>query len=434
MMIKKIAYSDLPFDFSNLLLHWAQAFDTFAYLDSNQQTQTYSRFEKALAVGVVSELKTSVEGAFKKLEHFQKDTRDYLFGYLSYDLKNDIEDLTSTHFDGLQFPELYFFQPQKLFLFHADFLEVRYHESCESPWEQDVVAIENTKVAQALTLSNGTVQQRISKEQYFQKLEQLQKYLKRGDTYETNFCLEFFATSIQINPFEVFKELNALTRKPFAVFFKHEQHYLLSASPERFVMKSGDKVLTQPIKGTSRRDEDPVLDAQLKSQLAFNPKERSENIMIVDLVRNDLSKIASKGSVQVEELCKVYSFPGVHQMISTVSAVVKPDISAVEILRSMFPMGSMTGAPKISTMKIIESLEETKRGLYSGAFGYFTPDSDFDFNVIIRSILYHSENQYLSFSVGGAITAKSHPEQEYKECLLKSEAIRLTLNKFLIHS
>lgn len=434
MMIKKIDYSQLPSDFPNLLLKWAQAYDTFAYLDSNQQTQTYSRFEKALAVGVVSELKSSVEGAFVKLDQYQKMTKDYIFGYLSYDLKNDIEDLSSSHFDALQFPDLYFFQPQKLFLFHADFLEIRYHDSCETHWEQDIKAIENAKTEPELKLSNGSIQQRISKEQYFEKFEQLQKHLKRGDTYETNFCMEFFATSIQINPLEVFKELNALTRKPFAVFFKHEQHYLLSASPERFVMKSGDKVLTQPIKGTSRRDLDPVQDSQLKSQLEFNPKERSENIMIVDLVRNDLSKIASKGSVHVEELCKVYSFPGVHQMISTVSAVVKPGISSLEILRSLFPMGSMTGAPKISTMQIIESLEETKRGLYSGAFGYFTPDSDFDFNVIIRSILYHFENQYLSFSVGGAITAKSHPEQEYNECLLKSEAIRSTLNKFLIHS
>lgn len=433
-MIAKIAYSQLPPDFSNLLLQWAQDYDTFAYLDSNRQKQTYSRFGKALAIGVVSELKTSVEGAFEKLDQYQKNTKDYIFGYLSYDLKNDIEDLTSSHFDGLQFPDLYFFQPQKLFLFHADFLEIRYHDSCETHWEQDVIAIENAKSEHELILSNGTIQQRISKEQYFEKFEQLQKHLKRGDTYETNFCLEFFVESIHLNPLSVFKELNALTRKPFAVFFKHEQHYLLSASPERFVMKSGDQVVTQPIKGTSRRDDDPTLDAQLKSQLEINPKERSENIMIVDLVRNDLSKIASKGSVQVEELCKVYSFPGVHQMISTVSAVVKPGISSVEILRSLFPMGSMTGAPKISTMQIIESLEETKRGLYSGTFGYFTPHADFDFNVIIRSILYHSENQYLSFSVGGAITAKSHPEQEYKECLLKSEAIRSTLNKFLIHS
>ncbi len=154
---------------------------------------------------------------------------------------------------------------------------------------------------------------------------------------------------------------------------------------------------------------------------------RSENIMIVDLVRNDLSRTAVKGSVKVEELCQVYSFRQVHQLVSTVVSEVEKTTSPVDILKETFPMGSMTGAPKISAMKIIEEEEETKRGLYSGAVGYFSPTGDFDFNVVIRSILYNKENKYVSFSVGGAITSKSTPEKEYEECLLKAKAMKHVL-------
>ena len=170
-----------------------------------------------------------------------------------------------------------------------------------------------------------------------------------------------------------------------------------------------------------------VEDQKLKQKLATDIKERSENVMIVDLVRNDLAKTAIKGSVEVEELCKVYTFDQVHQMISTVISQVSDQVHPVDILKTTFPMGSMTGAPKISAMKIIETLEETKRGLYSGAVGYFTPEGDFDFNVVIRSILYNSSKKYVSYSVGGAITAKSDPLSEYEECLVKAKAMRQVL-------
>ncbi len=157
-----------------------------------------------------------------------------------------------------------------------------------------------------------------------------------------------------------------------------------------------------------------------------NPKEIAENIMIVDLVRNDLSTVAAKGTVKVDELCKVYSFKQVHQLISTISCSVK-NVHPVDIIKKTFPMGSMTGAPKIAAMKIIEDLEETKRSLYSGAVGYITPNNNFDFNVIIRSILYNEDKQYVSYSVGGAITSKSTAEEEYDECLLKAKAMKQVL-------
>lgn len=186
--------------------------------------------------------------------------------------------------------------------------------------------------------------------------------------------------------------------------------------------------MSQPIKGTARRAEDREEDQQIIEALENDPKEHSENVMIVDLVRNDLSRIAEKGSVRVDELCKVYTFTQVHQLISSVRARIAEGIPPVEALRTSFPMGSMTGAPKISAMKIIEELEETRRGLYSGAVGYFSPDGDFDFNVVIRSILYNVKNQYLSFSVGGAITASSIPEKEYEECMIKARAMLQVLS------
>ena len=245
----------------------------------------------------------------------------------------------------------------------------------------------------------------------------------RGDIYEANFCQEFYSEHAEIDPLQTYLQLNSISNPPFATFARFHQHYLISASPERYLQKKGQQIISQPIKGTAARAGDSEVDHKLVERLQSDPKERSENVMIVDLVRNDLSKVAKKGSVEVEELCKVYTFQQVHQMISTVKAELEEGIPAVEVVRSCFPMGSMTGAPKISAMKIIEELEETKRGVYSGAAGYFDPQQDFDFNVVIRSILYNEEEKYVSFSVGSAITAGSIPQKEYEECLLKAKAL-----------
>ena len=201
----------------------------------------------------------------------------------------------------------------------------------------------------------------------------------------------------------------------------------MSATPERYIKKDGCKVISQPIKGTEKRSDNKKEDQQLALELSNDEKERSENIMIVDLVRNDLSRTAKKGSVKVKELCKIYTFDQVHQMISTVESKVKKSTNPIDIIETTFPMGSMTGAPKISAMQIIEELEETKRGLYSGAVGYISPKGNFDFNVVIRSILYNETKQYVSYSVGGAITAKSNPLKEYEECLVKAKAMRQVL-------
>jgi para-aminobenzoate synthetase component 1 len=376
-----------------------------------------------LAVDAFTSIKTDYENAFQDLYQYQSQTKDWLFGYLSYDLKNDTEALHSNNFDGLAFSDMFFFQPKKLFLIKKNQVEIQYLRMCDDEIEADFNDIVLSELCDSATLREITINQRISKENYLSKVSKMLEHIHRGDIYEANFCMEFYAENAQIEPLEIYQKLNAISEPPFAVYFKNNFQYLLSASPERYLRKEGNKVISQPIKGTAKRSFDLEQDEQLKSDLAQNEKERSENIMIVDLVRNDLSHTATKGSVQVEELCQIYTFKQVHQMISTIVSEVENTTSPIEILRTTFPMGSMTGAPKISAMQIIEELEETKRGLYSGAVGYFTPNGDFDFNVVIRSILYNSENQYLSFSVGSAITSQAIPEMEYEECLLKAKAM-----------
>lgn len=410
------------FDFKKKLLHWANQHREVVFLDSNAYHQKYSSFDSVLAVDAFTSIKTDYENAFQDLYQYQSQTKDWLFGYLSYDLKNDTEALHSNNFDGLEFPDLFFFQPKKLFLIKENQVEIQYLRMCDDEIETDFEEILSI-VPIIHYPSSIIIQQRITKENYLSKVSKMLEHIHRGDIYEANFCMEFFAENAQIEPLEIYQKLNAISEPPFAVYFKNNFQYLLSASPERYLRKEGLKIISQPIKGTARRSFDLEQDEQLKFDLVQNEKERSENIMIVDLVRNDLSHTATKGSVQVEELCQIYTFKQVHQMISTIVSEVENTTSPVEILRTTFPMGSMTGAPKISAMQIIEELEATKRGLYSGAVGYFTPTGDFDFNVVIRSILYNSKNQYLSFSVGSAITSQAIPENEYEECLLKAKAM-----------
>ncbi|RZN82931.1 MAG: anthranilate synthase component I family protein [Winogradskyella sp.] len=412
-------------NFKQQLLFWAQQFDDVVWLDSNNHNEKYSTYDAILAVDAFTSIKTDYIDAFEKLNEYQSTTKDWLFGYLTYDLKNDIELLASNNFDGLQFPDLYFFQPKKLFLIKGNKVKIQYLRLVDDEIKNDLRDIQESNNC-TLQESNSPIKikLRIHKDEYFDKVEQMLAHIHRGDIYEANFCQEFYAEDTEIQPEETFNKLNKISKPPFATFLKMNDNYLLSASPERYLKKEGSTVISQPIKGTAKRSQNKVEDTQLALDLSKDEKERSENIMIVDLVRNDLSHTAKKGTVKVDELCKVYSFLQVHQMISTVISEVKEDVSPAELLKTTFPMGSMTGAPKISAMKIIENLEETKRGLYSGTVGYFDPNGDFDFNVIIRSILYNQRKKYVSYSVGSAITAKSNPLREYEECLIKAKAMR----------
>lgn len=413
--------------FKKQLLQWAQQYREIVFLDSNEYHQEYSSYDAVLAVDALTSLKTDYNRAFEELSAYQQVTGDWLFGYLSYDLKNDTEDLQSANFDGLGFPELLFFQPKKLFLLKGNNLEIAYLNMCDDEIEGDLEEIDKTTIND-IDDSVVNIKQRISKDAYLDKVGKMLQHIHLGDIYEANFCMEFYAEDAVINPLVRYNRLNAISEPPFAVYFKNHKQFLLSASPERYLRKEGDKIISQPIKGTARRSSDTGEDERIKEELALNEKERSENIMIVDLVRNDLSRTAQKASVEVTELCGAYTFKQVHHLISTVVSKLQEECNPVDVIKTTFPMGSMTGAPKISAMEIIEKLEETKRGLYSGAVGYFTPTGDFDFNVVIRSILYNEENKYLSFSVGSAITAKAEPEKEYEECLLKAKAMQTVLS------
>jgi para-aminobenzoate synthetase component 1 len=412
------------------LLRWAQQYQTAIWLDSNKHHLEHSNFDNILAIEEFTSIQTDAEHAFEKLKEYQTITQDYLFGYLSYDVKNASENLTSTNVDDLGFAELFFFQPQKILFIKDNRIEFRYLSMVEDEIDTDFKAICDIVLKpKKTTISNEEVEirSRISKKDYLKKVDKILEYIHKGDIYEVNFCQEFYAENTSINPLDIYEDLNTISEAPFATFLKIDHQFLLCASPERYLKKEGRKIISQPIKGTAKRFKNRLEDQKIATALSKDTKERSENIMIVDLVRNDLSKSAKKGSVQVEELCKVSSFKQVHQMISTVVSEIKDDVHLVDVIKDTFPMGSMTGAPKISAMKIIESLEETKRGLYSGTVGYFTPNGNFDFNVVIRSILYDAEKKYLSFSVGSAVTAKSSPEKEYEECLLKAKAMQFVL-------
>ena len=413
--------------FKNQLLSWSQQFEEIVWLDSNHCIQSHATYDAVLAVDAFTGIQTDVINGFDKLKEYQETTKDWIFGYLSYDLKNDIEPLSSQNFDGLNFPDLYFFQPKKLFFFKKNTVTIMYLNCVSDEISLDLIDIETFSESMETKSTNDIkIESRVSKASYIEKVTAMLSHIQRGDIYEANFCQEFYATA-KLDPLHTYLKLNSIALTPFATFFKNGNHFLLSSSPERYLKKEGSTITSQPIKGTTRRSENRIEDQDLKSVLKSDQKERSENIMIVDLVRNDLSKIAKKGSVTVTELCEIHSFKQVHHMISTIVAEALPSLTPVDMITATFPMGSMTGAPKISAMKIIEALEETKRGVYSGAIGYFSPAGDFDFNVVIRSILYNAYNSYVSFSVGSAITSKSTPEKEYEECLVKAKAMRSVL-------
>jgi len=404
-------------DFKRKALHWANQFEVCCFLDSNDYKDAYCAYDFIIAANVHEELNCSTGNGFDQLKTFYAKHKQWVFGYFSYDLKNELEDLQSNNSDGLNFPDLYFFVPKYLIAFKDGNAEVLIgNESVLDDIES--LSFENKKQLRAIQIS-----QKLSKDQYIAKVEALRSHIHRGDIYEINFCQEFFAENAEIDPVHTFEALNQISPTPFAGYFKIYDQYILSATPERFSCKRGSRLISQPIKGTAKRSSDPEKDKAVKLQLRNSIKEQAENVMIVDLVRNDLTKSAVKGSVNVDELFGIYSFPQVHQMISTISCELNPEMHFVDAIKNAFPMGSMTGAPKLRAMQLIDQYESSKRGVYSGSFGYITPDGDFDFNVVIRSILYNSDNQYLSFQVGGAITYESDAQKEYEECLLKASAI-----------
>lgn len=402
-------------------LAWSQQFEQICFLDNNGHSSTYHSYEGLLAVGNGRQVLAGVD-AFGKLDQFQQENTDWLFGFLTYDLKNDVEPLHSAHPDHIGLPDLHFFRPEIVIEFHTNSIEI-HTEHADKADIYHTILHTSISGAEISSVNPSQIQSRLSKQEYLETVQQIKQHIQLGDIYELNFCQEFFVEKYSADPFALFNRLNAISKAPFSSFYKFQDCYLLCASPERFLKKETDIVISQPIKGTIKRGLNVQEDQQLKKQLYHSPKDRSENVMIVDLVRNDLAKSCISGTVQVEELFGIYSFEQVHQMISTVKGQLKPSITPVEAIKNAFPMGSMTGAPKIRSMELIEKYEKSKRGLYSGAVGYFKPNGDFDFNVVIRSLLYNTRQEYLSFQVGGAIVHASDPDSEYEECLLKAKGM-----------
>ena len=392
------------------------------YLNSNDGSSI-------LAFGEEDSIRHGQQDDIGLLQQFiDENSGKYIFGTLSYDLKNQLFDLTSTNHDGVEFPDYFFFVPShvvKLYKEHAEFVQGTKDPDCleflnnflEEETDQNFHHFPYTFTA------------RTYKEKYLDQVQALKNHIQRGDIYEVNYCQEFYAEDVELKfPLDTYFKLNQLTKAPFSSLVQFDEFAVFCGSPERYLKKEGARLISQPIKGTAPRSQDPIQDEQFKEALRSDPKERSENVMIVDLVRNDLSRIATKNSVKVDELFGIYSFETVHQMISTVSCEVDEKVTFTDILRASYPMGSMTGAPKLRAIELIEEFEEFKRGLYSGSIGYIKPDGDFDFNVVIRSLLYNQNKKYLSCSVGSAITINAVPEKEYDECLVKVQRILTGMN------
>ncbi|WP_228547202.1 aminodeoxychorismate synthase component I [Nonlabens antarcticus] len=396
------------------------------FLDSNEAEK--HEYACLCGIGAIDLIKCNVGGALDRLESFQEEHQDWIFGYLGYDLKNELEPLQSQNRDLMEFPDLQFFIPETVVEIGVD--QVVFHSYEEDPYELQKLfeKIQQQELRSDIKFSaQSPLIATDSKTDYLEKANAFLKHIQRGDIYEANLCTQFYAKEVELNPLKAFADLNASSSPPFAAYARFDNHYIISASPERYLKKTGRQLLSQPIKGTAARSSDPETDRQIKNDLLANQKERSENVMIVDLVRNDLSRIAKKGSVEVSELFGMYTFPQVHHMISSITATLSDQFSGMDAIKATFPMGSMTGAPKISAMKIIEQTESFKRGVYSGAVGYMSPQGDFDFNVVIRTLLYNAEKRVVSLSVGSAITAAAVPESEYEECLVKAAALMKVL-------
>ncbi len=397
----------------NKMLNWANRFNIFVLLDNNQYQFEAPAFEWLIAAGVTASLQLDHPVNFSDVQEFHEKNPGWIFGHINY---------PDTAPDSTGFPSLYFFQPSILLRVSNGQLKIESRNKLPGQVYQEIL---NASDRIPRTVMNvPEVRHRISRDAYLETLQALHRHIKRGDCYEINFCQEFYSENAIVSPLDVFHRLNNESPNPFAAFYKLNHSYCMCASPERFLKKSGDTLWSQPIKGTSKRNlQDEVADKAAKDYLLESTKEKSENVMVVDLVRNDMSHFCTEGSVRVTELFGIYSFPQVHQMISTIQGRVPENMHWSSMVAPCFPMGSMTGAPKVKVMELIKRYEGFARGLFSGAIGYVTPEGDFDFNVVIRSLFYNDASRVLSFKAGSGITFYSDASNEYEECMMKAAAI-----------
>ncbi len=414
-----------PEEFRRRALQWAARHVHCTYFEHNDLPYPRGPFERLLAVADAAPDAPSTLAELGPCLA-QPPSGAPRCGFLTYDLKNEVEALTSNNFAALAWPPLHFFIPQTWLRWQSGAVEI-YGNTAGI-----LEAILAAPLPAGAPPHVPAVRPRMPKAAYLQAVADIREDILDGEVYELNLCQDFYAENVALDPTDVFWRLNAASPAPFAGFVRWHDHYLLCASPERFLVHRPPLIISQPIKGTSRRGATPASDEARRRALLSDEKERAENLMIVDLVRNDLARVARTGSVHVPELFGLYPFRHVWQMISTVEAELRPGVELPEILRATFPMGSMTGAPKVRAMQLIEHYERSRRGLYSGSIGYAWPGAGFEFNVVIRSLQYRADTGYLSFQVGSAITYDSDPEREYAECLLKAQGLLEALETGII--
>lgn len=407
------------------IAQWAGQFDYFAFYVNSKQD-----FIAGIDSHSVLTLRET-KGAFDKISAFQQKAEVRIAGYLGYDLKNDLEDLQSSNPDVLQSPEAVFFEPKIWLNYKAGELEI-------SGGSTEMIdgLLNHIEAYSAVLVVPNAIEMRAStsRELYLEKANFLKSKLQRGDIYEANYCIQFEGKPTDFQPLPFFSKLQSRTEAPFSVYAKLDTFYIMSASPERFLKMEDGKLISQPIKGTAPRSTDEMEDQKLAKALRQDQKELSENVMIVDLVRNDLSHVAKRGTVSVDELFGVQSFRTVHHLVSTISAQLNHEkFNHWDAIKACYPMGSMTGAPKISAMNLIEETENFKRSAYAGSFGWVDPNGDFDFNVLIRTLCYQANTHQLAVSVGSAITIGSDPAKEYDECILKAKVLMDLLNEAKQH-
>jgi para-aminobenzoate synthetase component 1 len=398
-----------------------------AFLNNNGIAYPNDPFPNRLFVGAKRVISHTERQAFDALRKSHEDSPSYLVGYFGYDLKNQLENLQSRNPNRLGFSDAHFVEPEWIIDFLGDSVRIQGEGDGQTVIEAIRGFVIPTGGLVGIYPTSSTIHCRVTPEEYQANVRRIQAHILAGNVYELNYCIEFFAENALLDPLTTYRALNERSPMPFSSFLKIGERYVMGASPERFLKKTGRTILSQPIKGTIRRGKTAEEDSILRAQLLNSEKERAENLMIVDLVRNDLARSAKTGSVRVDELFGIYRFQQVYQMISTVSATLREELTWTDAIQHAFPMGSMTGAPKIRAMQLIDELEVSRRGVYSGTIGYVTPDGDFDFSVVIRTLLYEAANLYASFSVGSAITYDADPAQEWEECLLKAKAIREVL-------
>lgn len=408
------------------ILSFLSNYEIYTYLDTNFYAEyKYSNYELLAAFDATSIFSSDDKFDFEKIFKSSTQNKDWLFGFFSYNLKNKFQALSSKHIPFISFPDSYFFIPK-----YVIYIPKNSNEIFISSWTShaknilfEIMHHEVRPIVNNTLPESKKFQAQISHKQYIETVHQIQACIAKGDFYELNFCMEYILENVRPDFYSLFEKINRTNKAPFSACCRFEHLNIACTSPERFLMKQQQKIIAQPIKGTAKKCASAEANQKAIEQLSNSIKERAENVMIVDLVRNDLSHYCQAGSVEVEELCKIYHFEQVHHLISIISGILEPHDHHLKIFKNTFPPGSMTGAPKFIVMKKIEEFENFNRGLYSGSIGYFRPDGNFDFNVVIRSIFYDAQQNKLSCHTGSAITYDSEAEAEYNECIAKAEAM-----------